>query len=711
MTLSATPPYTVDTGDRDLMLEKIMTTKLDVTPLRQHKISDAGIDFIKRLLHLEPQLRPTERECLEHPWLTPLLPTELAGIDELTAFEPGRSSQMPLRSSYPRTRPGNIHESIGGSVVVNDDDVVGGGSEEVGEVDLDEQLYRDVCSSKRMKTADAANLALPSHVEVPSSPDVPPPHPLAYGVEPGGDAVGAAQRRPARAERLFGEVGASAFGSSGIIPPDYLNLEVSNDRDGLSGEASGDGADDSYLTSQASTFDRVLHPASETRPTRAGQSAFDDHSQHLPDPVLSRSHGNLNSHPAAAASLLGAESLVGQLNVTSISSPEDSVSQGAVPAVPGTPKMDDASSPGSDPRQSGNEGVGKQADSQLERGQHQHRQQQEELPAEEFARRVNLAVLDAYDKDPSHHAVMAARLRMNGKNTDPMSLDSATASMPDLGGPRIKVDEMQDLRAATQPDAIAALAVTIPNKPCSSDDTDGGVGMNDEEDAKEDATRSMTLAPKSESQEPEGDGKGLELGSMKPPPPPSSIRSFSHSASSQPEAFARPLPVLGKLISTPRSVIALTMHLNQRESSWGRGGANSIVYPNGQDTRVPKYAFKILFWKPGLRELMTKGVTWTDVSDVHAVILLQKTARRIAVNGVPLGRRQKAGFPYGRLYTGDVITIGEDNHHKDAGKEIQLVCEFYHGASTSTRPKGGKRAFEVEHGDFSSNGNGGPSLS
>ena len=156
--------------------------------------------------------------------------------------------------------------------------------------------------------------------------------------------------------------------------------------------------------------------------------------------------------------------------------------------------------------------------------------------------------------------------------------------------------------------------------------------------------------------------------------------------------------MLGKLISTPQSLLALTIQLNQRENSWGRGGNNTIIFPNGQDTRVPKYAFDILFWRSGLPALIEQGVAWTEVANVTAVIR-SRASRPISVNGVPLINRQQTGdMAYGRLYSGDVLTIWED---KDSAKEISLVCEFYLGASGGPRPKH-RKPFEVEYGQFES---------
>ncbi|OAA73118.1 Serine/threonine-protein kinase domain protein [Cordyceps fumosorosea ARSEF 2679] len=139
------------------LLHRIMTTNLNIAPLRQRGVSEAGIDFIRAMLTRRPEHRATVDELQNHPWLADFGETIQASqsFDEVTDDEdnPGQSSQL----SQPQ---------------YDEDDRVSDSMDE----DSDQE-NRDI--------------VLP----------------------PGGQAP-----------RLFGEVGVSAIGSSGVIPEEYLNL-------------------------------------------------------------------------------------------------------------------------------------------------------------------------------------------------------------------------------------------------------------------------------------------------------------------------------------------------------------------------------------------------------------------------------------------------------------------------------------------------------
>lgn len=51
------------------MLHKIMTTDPNFDLLRETGVSLAAIDFVRWLLNRDPVRRPSEEECLCHPWI------------------------------------------------------------------------------------------------------------------------------------------------------------------------------------------------------------------------------------------------------------------------------------------------------------------------------------------------------------------------------------------------------------------------------------------------------------------------------------------------------------------------------------------------------------------------------------------------------------------------------------------------------------------
>lgn len=598
MSLSGRAPYTVETGDRDLMLEQIMTTELNLDPLRRRGVSKEGIDFIRKLLNPEPNLRPTENECFADAWLDD---------DSIQA----RMSQS-LRALPAPNNDGIVTQNAFSSSPQD-------------EVDLDEQLRADARSSKRPRTTDA--FALREQVDVPSSPDVSYPSlPL-----PGRGEHISDTRAQVEGNRLFGEVGESALGSSGVIPQGYLNL-------GASLESEGDPS-----LSEASTMVGVLDHS---------QQSHEVSSDPPEAPATHDSNGALHEdgqhQSSAAASLLGAESLVGHLNVSS-PSPHLSPTSPKSPKRPMTPKSEHASPSAS-------------MKHKREDGSLSSDGGKSETPRKRFVRRIDLDIPDSHYYNPwdksTHNAEYAAMMRARDERASKSGAGGRSLAGKSMSCGKSNEKALKSTVAASNCDPLSRL--TTPPSSFESEVKDVAAEIG-----KVALSKAML--------------------SSKPPP--------AATTSKQGEEFLRPYPVLGKISSTSNSVIHVNLPLTRRETSWGRGGGNTNVYHNAKEIRVPLYAFGILFWKPGLPDLIDKGVPWTEVPDVSAVIR-NKSRRNISINGVKL----PYGNYYGRLHTNDLISIPTE---KGNGKPIELRCVFHHGASASERPKGGK-AFEVEHAEFDS---------
>ncbi|OJD33760.1 pkinase-domain-containing protein [Diplodia corticola] len=71
--LCGSPPFegVMDNTGR-AMFDRIMETPLDPTPLLDLGVSDHAIDLLTTMLRTDPAQRPTELECLRHPWLAGL---------------------------------------------------------------------------------------------------------------------------------------------------------------------------------------------------------------------------------------------------------------------------------------------------------------------------------------------------------------------------------------------------------------------------------------------------------------------------------------------------------------------------------------------------------------------------------------------------------------------------------------------------------------
>ncbi|KAL4920782.1 hypothetical protein BDW62DRAFT_176224 [Aspergillus aurantiobrunneus] len=141
-------------------------------------------------------------------------------------------------------------------------------------------------------------------------------------------------------------------------------------------------------------------------------------------------------------------------------------------------------------------------------------------------------------------------------------------------------------------------------------------------------------------------------------------------------------PLLGKLKTLPGSIFDLILPLEDRMTSWGRGPQASICYPDPMDARIPAYALEVTFWAPRIEERIASGQDWIKVPGTMA-LLSTKTRGCIWVNDIELRKGPEGRLHYGKLYTGDIITI----YRHRRNKFLKFKCEFYHGDSARERPE------------------------
>ena len=164
-------------------------------------------------------------------------------------------------------------------------------------------------------------------------------------------------------------------------------------------------------------------------------------------------------------------------------------------------------------------------------------------------------------------------------------------------------------------------------------------------------------------------------------------------------SFVRPPPIFGKLTTLPHSVITTTIKLSQRLTYYGRGENCTVFYPNHMDIRVPRNAFDITFWRPGLERDLAKGHDWTKDGSIQAIIST-RTTRWIMVNGIKVTRGADC-WQFGRLYTGDVITVFDDKADgKPSTDFFKLECNFNIGLSKAKRPDGEPFVVEQERDHY-----------
>lgn len=147
----------------------------------------------------------------------------------------------------------------------------------------------------------------------------------------------------------------------------------------------------------------------------------------------------------------------------------------------------------------------------------------------------------------------------------------------------------------------------------------------------------------------------------------------------------RPLH-LGKLVPIFGSIIQTSLSLTAQHMSYGRDPQSTYVYPDCMDTRIPKSAMTVNFWRPGIEDDIKSGGEWykTHDPDLRAIITTY-ASKGIKVNGIVLpNRNSKTGcWLYGILHHGDIITIYESD-----SEFLSFRCEFYVGLSSYSRATG-----------------------
>lgn len=162
-------------------------------------------------------------------------------------------------------------------------------------------------------------------------------------------------------------------------------------------------------------------------------------------------------------------------------------------------------------------------------------------------------------------------------------------------------------------------------------------------------------------------------------------------AQTQPE-FIRPAPRLGRLTTTMDSFCAVALDLGSRITTWGRSPLNTIVFPDPLDTRVPKRGIMVYFHAKGIDKVEGMGGDWTKLLGLHCLIATD-SSNGIFINGVKLNAKDAKGKQlYGRVYTGDEITVCQ-GHTK--ANLLKFTCVFNHGEAKEQRPTNGP-GFAIE---------------
>lgn len=579
------------------MLERVMNTSVDYAKLKNAGVSYRGVDFVSKMLVVDPASRATEAECLQDPWLSEEENTDTISLP--------RSASVP-RSLNPIGEEPEVQSASQMSQLSLEEDPEEQSASQMSQLSLGDLTQAEMKDSELDYDTDVDEIAdtrrpkrfKSSHVqqnlEKPLGSTI---GVIEYPSLPTNKNIGTAHADAPGATRLFGEIGESALRSSGVLGYNAhaaLQLPVQ---------------EDSHQFTES--IDTTLSYSRSANSVKTGSSQLNG-ATYPP-----------RSPPLSAPSLLGTEALVGQLNMASSGSSLSSVSEKTIPAatraslVFGSSKLSVSKRPG--------QGL------QFRDIAKENRPRQDKEPHSQISTSYGSSVFSSAIE--IHDQVGAGN--PNQKNGQA----SSTAA-----------------NSQAQPQHVAL-------------------------------ADSQALSPPA---------AGPFSGNASPIDSPTDSRSQNGLSASK-TGFTEPLPHFGVLTTLPGSVCNTTIRLEQRWTSYGRDPASHVEYPDPLDVRVPRAAFDVIFWCPGLEALLESGEQWTEVEGIFPIVRT-RTSLKIHVNGVKLSKGKNC-WHYGRLHTGDIITVfGPLEGEAKLGKEAEFLkfrCEFFTGPSAKERELGSPR-FVVE---------------
>lgn len=282
--LCGEPPFKgISDATGEAMFNNIMATPLDPSPLKRLGVSDLCIDLLMRMLRTDPAQRPTDRDCLNHPWLkdgtiVPSDPTLQSIVEEDESEETEQQlSQLNIQ--------GEMLEADDEADILSDEELMGFvTTREPKRVRADPLYPRNQLRDHEYSSADPSFQS--SHLvnQEESFKIMPMP------------------KQP----RLFGEIGQSALQSSGILSA-RANVALSDEES--------------------------IRAAGQVGSSPSGQTVGGAEQQ---DAVTTL--GQLD-RGFSSPSLLGAESLVRDMNMASPRSPISRTQSPVMPVTPGTPDV------------------------------------------------------------------------------------------------------------------------------------------------------------------------------------------------------------------------------------------------------------------------------------------------------------------------------------------------------------------------------------
>lgn len=640
--LCGSPPYPVKNGTSyQELLNRIMTSPLDIRPLQRIGVTEQGIRFVRGMLHTNPEFRTSIEDLERASWFTGIESQEFSlEEDEIDLVGNGDSFIDPvLEEGTSQLSINPDDRQINDSNEVEDDSVS----------DLTEVLPLEIPES--FETSDG-------NISVDESYGF-----MKENINPGN-------------RRLFGEVNASGIGSSGAIPRSQLNLPVPsreprsinspNSRSGFATDNSRIENSFGDLSSNAGFVPTIMVPSSHT-------------------PHTAR-HPEADDHATRSSSLMGAESMVGHLNMHS---PTFATSPVASPAadIP-TPTTEVIYHPMVSlrrPREedTDDDGLWRPADLPAKRRRKSEREIDIPVPVSIF--------WDPKDKSTHHQNYP----RMSTSEFQTYQDYAQSKGERFVHGQRTFEMTMQSFRSSRSPSMNPTEHTRAYSEPIKEDDR-RNIMKRDE----------RKLAEVANGPQYAGHRNGYAaFDRLLPSTAMPSHAATSIEANSAPVSprlqpvvgndFQPPKRILAKFIATPDSCLpTLTLNITESLTSWGRGGETTTRYSNGQETRIPKYAFKVLLYKPGFQytnpSLRTNQV-WQEQDQDMRFFISSKASKGIWVNGVNLESHDRQvpstkSKYWAELKNGDLVDIWRNDINPNIFTRLRFEC--YWGQSKDGRAAG-----------------------
>ena len=662
--LSSEPPFTAkhDPIGED-MLWAVMHKPVNWERLRMVGVSRLGVDFLTLMLVTDPSERASDDELLDHPWIR-------------VAEGPADAGDLILSDPADRLNAHASQLSIGGEDETTTEGQVGDATEDPRASkrtrswvpDFTRNVWGETASmvARNQQQADSSD-------QLPLDLNGPPPPKQAQHVD-----------QP-QAGRLFGEIGASALASSGALGAE------GNRALHIQGHGAG-----SYDISSDGLYDDSRAGSPEGA-NAAKVSKTPDHQQNInsgttPDSFQHSQRSAGLIHGEGAPSLLGTEALVGRLNMAS--------------------------------NESG-------ASARVDKGKLATLEFSKDRDFQPVAKRDSQDMLAPNTEGASTLPKTTAVERPSGDSTSTfdgnspshlMSLEGLKQkSMSQMAGPSSKGNSYgrsqdgQQSRGADK--SNYELPTTAFNSRESSQqfEADDDIMMGDGGDSEDEVSRleealaaaKAKKAAKAASRAPLGFGSG---GSSRPTSSRADPASPAHqpmAGTINPDAAAHPSPAavtsfvkpplrFGKLQPTKGSIHTVSIYITDRLTTYGRHQDSTFVHPDPKEDRVPKQALDIQMWYPGIEADIEAGKRNWESNPKLEAILRTRASRYVLVNGVKLSKGNQE-YLWGKLRTGDIITVIEPSSHTPREKEyLRYRCEFFIGLSKNVRQPGEKFVVEVE---------------